>query len=100
MTPCGSLSRRSLAIAKTGNGFSEESERLSRKGHCYPQFSQLHTTSSSEPFRLTLVLDVRLATRLACRGADQRPAADPKRPVEHSPEQASEPVATRLPRHL
>ena len=94
----GKPSRQSLTVGKFGIGFRKESLRLSGRPQCYPQFTQPHTTYRLEPLGETLVLDVRLATRLACRGADLRPAADLKRPVETSPEQRPSPVASVLPR--
>lgn len=94
------VSRRTLAVRKSGIGFRKESERLSGRPRCYPQFTQAHTTYRLERLRPTQVLDVRLATRLACRGADLRPAADLKGSVETSPEQRPSPVASVLPRGL
>ena len=94
------VSRRTLAAQKSGTGFRKESERLSGRPRCYPQFTQAHTTYRLERLRPTQVLDVRLATRLACRGADLRPAADLKGSVGTSPEQRPSPVASVLPRGL
>ena len=94
------VSRRTLAVQKSGTGFRKESERLSSGPRCYPQFTQAHTTYRLERLLPTQVLDVRLATRLACRGADLRPAADLKGSVGTSPEQRPSPAASVLPRGL